>query len=332
MGFAAGFASGTTLTLSLTYLALLTHASHRRAQSALLRSQAATLDSLIPDDPASYLPTAHSRRRNATLVSPDGGYRARGSLQTSPGRDSQGRESGGVLPVAGGFVEEAKARWNGEVLGAVQWLQGRDWVRVREDVEDKVADVLGVGRLSREPVVVPVGEGVYDRELDRLGRGGRRGWMERGGEPVGYRRATQGQQRQQEGYELGHTAGERLHHARDTTVAMAQAMGHEAREVVSEAKGVVAAGVEGAKGAVGRGVGKAHDLVERTKAATHLAEERAITKADAKLWKVSGVEQALAERYDSALREKRLKRSVEEVLRERYRPVDERDNSHLRGV
>ncbi|KAK4144178.1 uncharacterized protein C8A04DRAFT_11746 [Dichotomopilus funicola] len=299
MGFAAGFAGGTTLTLSLTYLALLTHASHRRAQSALLRSQAATLDSLVPDDPASYLPTAHSRRRNASLVSPDGGYRARGSLQTSsPG----GRERDSTLPVAGGFVEEAKARWNGEVLSAVQWLQGRDWVRVREDVEDKVADVLGVGRLSREPVDVP-----------QQGQGRQ-------------------QQHQQEGHGVGYTAGERLHHARDTTVAIAQAMEHEAREVVVEAKEVVAAGVEGAKGAVERGVWKAHDLVERTKAATHLAEERAITKADAKLWQVSGVEQALAERYDSALREKRLQRSVEEVLRERYRPIDERDNSHLRGV
>lgn len=131
---------------------------------------------------------------------------------------------------------------------------------------------------------------------------------------------------------MGHAAGERLHHARDTTVAMAQAMGNEAREVVSEAKGVVAAGVEGARGAVKRGAGRAHDLVERTKAATHLAEDRAVTKVDAKLLQVSGVEQALAERYDSALREKRLQRSVEEVLRERYRPIDERDNSHLRGV
>jgi altered-inheritance-of-mitochondria protein 5 len=90
--------------------------------------------------------------------------------------------------------------------------------------------------------------------------------------------------------------------------------------------------VEEAKGAVSKGMEKAHDLVERTKAAAHLAEERAEAKADAKLLHMSDIEKALAERYDSARREERMKRSVEEVLRERYIPMESRDNSQLRGI
>jgi altered-inheritance-of-mitochondria protein 5 len=109
-------------------------------------------------------------------------------------------------------------------------------------------------------------------------------------------------------------------------------MRDEAREVVAEAREVVSTGMREARGAVERGVERAHDFVERTKAAVHLAEERAEAKADAKLLHVSEIEKALAERYDSARREERMKRSVEEVLRERYTPVDKRDNTQLRGI
>jgi altered-inheritance-of-mitochondria protein 5 len=105
----------------------------------------------------------------------------------------------------------------------------------------------------------------------------------------------------------------------------AKVMVEEAREVVGEVMGE-------AKGAVERGMGRAHDLVERTKAAVHIAEEKAEGRMDARLLHVSDIERALAERYDSARREARLKRSAEEVLRERYIPMDKRDNSELRLV
>ncbi|KAL2159730.1 hypothetical protein VTH06DRAFT_2299 [Thermothelomyces fergusii] len=258
MGFVTGFAGGVTLTLSLTYLALLTHASNRQAQSAILRSQASAIDGLIPPED-DYL--GRRRRRNATVPLPDGTYRPRESLEQYR-RDVAGGDARASLS----FIETAKTRWNSEILSAVRWAQNKDWSRVREQAEDKVAALLGL-ELSREPITV---------------------------EEV--------------------------------------AMRDEARDIVSEAREVVAVGVHEAREAVEKGVEKAHDLAEKTKAAVHLAEERADSEVYAKLLPVSDIEKALAERYDSALREERMKRSVEEVLRERYLPLDKRDNSRLRGL
>ncbi|KAH6845095.1 hypothetical protein B0I37DRAFT_176198 [Chaetomium sp. MPI-CAGE-AT-0009] len=323
MGFAAGFAGGVTLTLSLTYLALHTHSRNRQAQSAVLRSQASTLDLLIPPDVDTALPRA-ARRRNASAALPDGTYRPRASLE-----QQQQNQHRGSSPAAS-FVEAAKTRWNGEVLAAVRWAQGKDWARARERAEDGVAGLFGV-QLSREPVQVeelvfvpspaPAPAPAAPREGQQVGGSGVGGVVQQ----------QQQQQKQQE--EVGHhRVSEALHRAGDTTAVVAKAMRDEAKEMVAEAREVVATGVKEAREAVERRVEKAHDFVERTKAAAHLAEERVEAKADAKLLHVSDIEKALAERYDSARREEQLKRSVEEVLRERYSPVGKRDSSQSRGV
>ncbi|KAL2173231.1 uncharacterized protein P884DRAFT_265308 [Thermothelomyces heterothallicus CBS 202.75] len=314
MGFVAGFAGGVTLTLSLTYLALLTHTSNRQAQSAVLRSQASAIDALIPPEDDHL---GRRRRRNATVPLPDGTYRPRESLEQYR-RDAA---AGGAGPGVS-FVETAKTRWNSEILSAVRWAQNKDWSRVREQAEDKVAALFGL-ELSREPVTV--------EEVVAVSPPAARQHHYHSDQQHQPQLHPQHQQ-QAEHEEAVRRARDSLHHARDTTVAVAQAMRDEAREIVSEAREVVAAGVHEAKGAVGKGVEKAHDLVERTKAAVHLAEERAESEAYAKMLPVSDIEKALAERYDSARREERMKRSVEEVLRERYLPLDKRDNSRLRGL
>lgn len=258
----------------------------------MLRSQASTLDALVPPDLSQPLP-AHSRRRNATVLLPDGTYRPRESLEQQHELDRRSSSP------AESFVETAKTRWNSEVLSAVRWAQSKDWVKVREETEEKVARLVGV-ELSREPVRTAAEE-----------------------TEAAVRRAER---------EAKHSVGEALQQAREKTVVVAQAMRAEAREVVSEAREVVATGVGKAEEAVAKGVERAHELVERTKAVVHLAEERAEARADAKLLRMSDIEKALAERYDSARREERMERSVEEVLRERYIPMDRRDNSELRLI
>lgn len=75
-------------------------------------------------------------------------------------------------------------------------------------------------------------------------------------------------------------------------------------------------------------VGK--DVVGRAKAAVLLAEERAEAKVDAKLLHVSEIEKVLNQRYEKD--DSVMKKSVKEVLAERYKPIDERDNSRLRGI
>ncbi len=279
---------GLSLTLSLTYLALLTHTSNRLAQSAVLRAQATTLDSLVPPDPT--LPLSARRRRNATVLLPDGTYRPRSSLE------EYRREA--AAPAAS-FVEGAKTKWNGEVLAAVQWVQGKDWVRVREGLEERVARLFGV-ELSREPVRAPE----------------EAGW--------GYRPPPATPETEAAAVAAAaaaHRVSDALHRAGDRTVVVAKAMRDEAREVVADAREVVAKGVE-----------RAHDLVEKGKAVVHLAEERIEAKAEAKLTGASDVERALAERFDGARREALMNRSVEQVLAERYIPMDRRDNSELRLV
>jgi altered-inheritance-of-mitochondria protein 5 len=271
----------------------------------VLRSQASSLDTLIPPDPT--LPLS-ARRRNATVLLPDGTYRPRESLE------QYRRETAGGGPGAS-FIETAKTKWNSEVLAAVHWAQGKDWGRVREEAEDGVARLLGV-ELSKEPVTET--EVVYHPPPSPPAQAPGPRPRVAGGhydEPA----AT-------------HRVSDALHQARDKTVVVAQAMRDEAKEMVEEAREVVGEVMGEAKGAVERGMGRAHDLVERTKAAVHIAEEKAEGRMDARLLHVSDIERALAERYDSARREARLKRSAEEVLRERYIPMDKRDNSELRLV
>lgn len=70
---------------------------------------------------------------------------------------------------------------------------------------------------------------------------------------------------------------------------------------------------------------KGKEVYGKAKAKVYLAEEKLEGKLEAKLEGVSEIERALAERFDQAKRERRLERSVEEVLAERYKPIDERD-------
>ncbi|KAK4131334.1 hypothetical protein BT67DRAFT_486244 [Trichocladium antarcticum] len=321
MGFVAGFTGGVTLTLSLTYLALLTHNHNRAAQSTLLRSQAATLDSLLPPDPT-------RRRRNTSAALPDGTYLPRASLGGDPERGADAARR----PVSS-FFETAKARWNAEVLGAARWAQTRDWAAARERGEHGLARLLGV-ELSRERVVVEDEVHVERRPVVAPPPPAQE-------EVVGLAEVVEG---------VRGRAAEAGRAVRDRTVLAVEGAREAAREAAArgeaQRKGVVEKGVEGAKeagevvsrgveeakGAVARGMEKAHDLAGKAKAALHLAEEKVESRLDAKLLHLSDVERALQERYDSALREERLKRSAEEVLRERYLPLDKRDTSRLRWL
>lgn len=247
------------------------------------------------------------------MLLPDGTYRPRESLERYRLRDKAGAEPGAAAPSS--FLETAKTKWNSEVLAAVHWAQNKDWGKVRADAEEGVARLLGV-ELSREPVKVVEEEVVYPYSVP----------------PPPPPPAPTAGAVNREAAAVVHKVSDALYHAREKGVVIAHAMEEEAKEIVTEAREVVAEGVEEAKRVVGKGVERAHDLVERTKAAVHLAEERAEARADAKLLHTSDIEKALAERYDSARREARMKRSVQDVLKERYIPMDQRDNSELRLV
>ena len=106
---------GVTLTLSLAYLAVLTHQRNRRSQGDILRTQANVLN-IISHDPSS--------KQSAPLPTPS-------RLELA----AQERAH---------FVQTAKDRWNAEIEGAVQWAQTQDWAAVRESAEDSVASLFGL--------------------------------------------------------------------------------------------------------------------------------------------------------------------------------------------
>lgn len=84
-----------------------------------------------------------------------------------------------------------------------------------------------------------------------------------------------------------------------------------------------------AKAAVTRGIEKGKEIVGKAKATIGLAEERLESKADSKLFGVSEVERALNQRYEKS---DAMSKSVEEILKERYTPIGQRDNAKLRGI
>ena len=112
-----------TLTLSLAYLAVITHQRNRQAQSDILRAQNSVLSALA-HDPAS---SPASPTRLSTFTEPDHH-----------------------------LVETVKSRWNAEIESAVRWAQTKDWNEVREDAEGVLARLWGTAgqEVKRDAAVV----------------------------------------------------------------------------------------------------------------------------------------------------------------------------------
>lgn len=80
--------------------------------------------------------------------------------------------------------------------------------------------------------------------------------------------------------------------------------------------------IESVKGAISSGIEKGKEMIG-------LATAKVEEKAKSASLGMSAQEKALRQRYEKS---PELTKSVEEVLAERYTPIDKRDNSVLRGV
>ena len=105
------------------------------------------------------------------------------------------------------------------------------------------------------------------------------------------------------------------------------------KQAASTAAGSVGAavksGAESARGAVATGVEKAKAAVVEGAAEIKTATRDTAPVAAAKKQGGSDVQKALQQRYE---KNEAMKKSVSEVLSERYTPIDARDNSRLRGL
>ncbi|KAK3327820.1 hypothetical protein B0T19DRAFT_174838 [Cercophora scortea] len=299
MGFIAGFTGGVTLTLGVTYLAVLAHDRNRQSQAELLRSQTRVLNSLAAGTDPAALPTTTPLSR-AELGAQ---HRAH-------------------------FVETAKDKWNAEIEGAVRWAQTRDWAEARENAEDAAARLLGIARESHAL------EDGRKRVVDAAGtvrEEARRGVEEarRAAGTIGSETRHRFEDAQKGVGSVREETKHRLEDAKRTAGVVREETKHmleDARKSAGETKEAVVHAIED-------GIEKGRKMVGRAKAHALLVEEQAEARVDAKLMHVSDIEKALSERYDSERRRNEtMSKSVEQVLRERYTPIDQRDNSRLRGI
>ncbi|KAK3378277.1 hypothetical protein B0H63DRAFT_242870 [Podospora didyma] len=307
MGFVAGFTGGVTLTLGVTYLALAAHERNRQTQADILRTQARVVHTL-----ATPTSTYASSDDDALILRP-----SRREL---------------AMQERSHFIESAKDRWNAEIEGAVRWAQTKDWTATFESAEDAAARLVGLTPAQRESmngaaaqaaVVSAVGQAKED--LQAAARGAQatassaaEGIRSRYGRTKVSVAETAHDLREDvrlAGEEINRRAGETRVQAVETARAVQQ-------EAVA-AKGALAQGIE-------KGIEKGRQMIGKAKARALLAEEKIEAKVDGKLLHLSEIDRALAQRYEKD--EGVMKKSVEEILRERYIPISKRDNTQLRGV
>ncbi|RCI09315.1 hypothetical protein L249_1434 [Ophiocordyceps polyrhachis-furcata BCC 54312] len=211
-------------------------------------------------------------------------------------------------PAASSMEQLAKDRWNLEIERAVRWVQTTDWAAVEQGLENRVAALWG----EYGSETLAEGEAKARDALDRA-KAQATAKMEDGA-----RRAEEEARRvavklQDEARRAAAKAQDEAKHA----VAKAS---DEARRLAAgtedEAKGVWSSALKRVRTALGWSGAEA-----LASAAT--AEERIATSN-------SAVEKALRQRFER--RDEGMERAVEEVLRERYRPLEERDNTVLRGL
>ncbi|KJZ79645.1 hypothetical protein HIM_01114 [Hirsutella minnesotensis 3608] len=216
-------------------------------------------------------------------------------------------------------IEGAKDRWNDEVENAVRWMQNMDWAEVREGLEDRVAVLWAKA----------FGEAAHGTEkaTERLQPAARTVKSTADEANSSIASAARG------AFSRAKEAGERFESSAEDKALEARLTGKravtkaedEAKDKVAAAQGVIASALE-------KGKDTAQALAGKVKMAVGMAEDEAAaaTGSTTGLTTLNPVQKALQQRYEKA--DARAKRGVAEVLQERYTPMDQRDNTVLRGL
>lgn len=324
-----------TVTLGLAYLTVLAHERNRQSQALYLRSQSQLLNSLVDPVPVQQPTRAEIARHS--------------------------RET---------FVETAKDRWNGEIENAIRWVQTADWNGVREGMEGAVARMLGLGlEKSRKGIedaeskLKPMVQEAGDRSNAAANRGAEqaaasianavdrapkvaRSGVEKvaastkerldqaAGKTQGIASATKASAAKAAA-DVKAGADRAAKSTRDAIERGAEKSQEVAEKTRTEAQSTDAGTVDAARGAlrnvISKGLEKGKEVIDKAQAAIGLTAEKdesASPSIGSRLG-ISDVEKALRERYEKPAG---LNRTAEEVLEERYKPIDERDNTVLRGV
>lgn len=190
----------------------------------------------------------------------------------------------------------------------MRWAQNTDWEEVRTEVEDGVsslwARLFGATpgeHASRAKVEAQaVGSGVAATAKDAYGSAKARMLS------------------------IEEAAENKILEARLRTNREVSRAEDGAKDKADEAKGALASAWENSKGI-------AKDIATRAKATVGAAGDKVEIKADGLVTPpLTPVQKALHQRYERP--ESKVNKTVAEVLQERYMPMEQRDNTVLRGL
>jgi MICOS complex subunit MIC12 len=188
----------------------------------------------------------------------------------------------------------------------VRWVQHTDWDEVREGLESRIAYLYAKATGQSVEEVLKA-----RRSLEPVKRTQQ---SKAGGEIAAATRGAFGQAKETaETIEMN--AENRALDARLRSKKFIE-------ETAAEAKDIVSTTLE-------KGREKAKEVVDRAKTAVGLAEEKVEELVGDNKSRLSPVQQALRQRYEKPSKETR---TVAEILKERYIPLDQRDNTVLRGL
>ncbi|KAL7793546.1 hypothetical protein V8C37DRAFT_378192 [Trichoderma ceciliae] len=203
-------------------------------------------------------------------------------------------------------VEVAKQRWNSEVENAVRWVQHTNWDEVREGMEGRIAYLWAKA----------TGQSLEEVERARRALEPLKRTQDKAGGEIAA--ATRG------AFNQAKDTAERIEMSAENRALDARLRSSKAvEETAAEAKGIVNATLE-------KGREKAKEIVGKAKTAVGLAEAQVEEMAgDKTKSQLNPVQQALNQRYEKPSKDAR---TTAEILKERYIPMDKRDNTVLRGL
>ena len=212
-------------------------------------------------------------------------------------------------------VEVAKDRWNQEISNVAHWVQSTDWDEVREGLEASLSNLWtkAAGETPAETL-----EDAKEK-LAAATRDAKAAAAEKSRVVAATARNA---------YEQTKEKGEQVELSAEDAALEARLRGKQsaakAEEKAAGAKSAIASALES-------GRDKAVEIVNKAKEAVGAAEDKVGVPADGKVLPgMTAVQKALHQRYQRP--EAKHTKTVAEALQERYKPMEQRDNTVLRGV
>lgn len=217
-------------------------------------------------------------------------------------------------------IEVAKERWNDEVEHAVKWVQRTNWQDVREGLEDRIVALWEQA----------FGESIQDsaeKTKDGLATGASQAKDKATGVAnILAAKAKGGLTRAQaEAEDFESKVKDKALQARLAAWSEAKRVEGEAQQ---KAKSALEKGRDKAIEVVGKGKDKAVEVVGKVKNAVGLTGV-GTAPGHIDLLAMDPVQKALNQRFEQRGGDRR---TVADVLKQRYTPIDKRDNTVLRGV